>query len=164
MAPIQRVLSWVIVPVLALLTFRIFLPGYFQTLRINPLSHTYVFENVLARSETPIVVSAFTHWSHYEKVAKLAVVLAELGYPVIFITGRMFEENVTGLHPRITFHPLLGGNDKMSAEDYATYASKEPGIEQELFIMKVALMGSMKPAHDTKFLRSFAESMAMTSP
>jgi hypothetical protein len=149
MAPIQRVLSWVIVPVLALLTFRIFLPGYFQTLRINPLSQTYVFENVLARSETPIVVSAFTHWSHYEKVAKLAVVLAELGYPVIFVTGRMFEENVTGLHPRITFHPLLGGNDKMSAEDYATYASKEPGIEQELFIMKVALMGSMKPAHDT---------------
>lgn len=149
MAPIQRVLSWVIVPVLALLTFRIFLPGYFQTLRINPLSHTFVFENVLARSETPIVVSAFTHWSHYEKVAKLAVVLAELGYPVIFVTGRIFEENVANLHPRITFHPLLGGNDKMSAEDYATYASKEPGIEQELFIMKVALMGSMKPAHDT---------------
>ncbi|KAF2626296.1 glycosyltransferase family 1 protein, partial [Macroventuria anomochaeta] len=87
--------------------------------------------------------------SHFEKISKLAVVLAELGYPIIFVTGRVFEKDVEGLHPRITFHPLVDGEDKMSTEDFSTYASKTPGLEREMFITKVALIGSMDPAHDT---------------
>ncbi|KAF3045961.1 hypothetical protein E8E12_009039 [Didymella heteroderae] len=84
---------------------------------------------------------AFTHWSHFGKVAKIAVVLAELGYPVIFVTGRIFEKNVLNLHPRVTYYPLVGGQDKMTAEEYSIYGSKPAGVERELYIMKIALMG-----------------------
>ena len=137
MALSQRLLVWAIVPLVVLIALHIYLLDYLWPSELP------------ARSDTPILVSAFTHWSHFEKVAKLAVVLAELGYPVVFVTGRIFEKDVTNLHPGINYHPLIGGNDKMSAEDFSTYESMAPGLERAMFISKAALIGSMKPTHDT---------------
>jgi len=139
----QRLLLWAAVPLLVLLTLHVCAPGYLHL----DLRHS-LFNLLPARSNTPIIISAFTHWSHFEKIAKIAIVLAELGYPVIFVTGRMFEKDVTNLHPKITYYPLVGGEDKMTPEEYRIYESKT-GLERELYIMKIALMGSMKPAHDT---------------
>lgn len=139
----QRLFFWAVVPLIALLTLQIYAPEYLHF----PLRHLF-FDSLPARSDIPIVVSAFTHWSHFEKVAKIAIVLAELGYPVIFVTGRIFEKDVKSLHPRIAYYPLVGGDDKMTAEEYSIYESKS-GLDRELYIMKIALMGSMKPAHET---------------
>lgn len=162
MARLQGIFLWAIVPLIALVTLQNYVPDYLQ---LPSLAFPF-FKTLPARSDTPIVVSAFTHWSHFEKVAKLALVLAEIGYPVIFVTGRIFEKDVLGLHPRITFHPLLGGADKMSTEDFNTYTSKTPGLEREMFIMKVALMGSMKPTHDTlqQVFRNFREQYGSNTP
>ncbi|KAL1653330.1 hypothetical protein SLS61_004207 [Didymella pomorum] len=139
----QRLLLWAAVPLVVLLTLQIYAPGYLH-LELRRL----IFNPLPARSDTPIIVSAFTHWSHFEKIAKVAVVLAELGYPVIFVTGRIFEKDLINLHPKISYHPLIGGEDKMTTEEYSIYESKT-GLERELYIMKIALMGSMKPAHET---------------
>ena len=139
----HRLLLWAAVPLIVLLTLQAYAPEY---LRLD--LRRLLFESLPARSDTSIIVSAFTHWSHFEKIAKVAIVLAELGYPVIFVTGRIFEKDVTNLHPKITYFPLVGGEDKMTAEEYSVYESKT-GLERELYIMKIALMGSMKPAHET---------------
>ncbi|KAF2191997.1 glycosyltransferase family 1 protein [Zopfia rhizophila CBS 207.26] len=80
-----------------------------------------------------------THWSHIEKVAAIAVSLAQLSYPITFITGRTFENHISNLHPNIKYAPILGPNDKMSDDDTKTYMSIPPGPEQELFIMKKVL-------------------------
>ena len=158
----SRLLILAIVPLVTLIAFRSYIPDYDL---YSSLSNK-VLDNLPPRWETPIIVSAFTHWSHYEKVAKVALVLAELGYPITFVTGRVFEKDATKLHPLITFQPLLGGDDKMSQEDYEIYESKTPGLERELFIMKVALMGSMKPTHDTlqQVFRDFREKHGDTKP
>ncbi|KAH6639051.1 hypothetical protein C7974DRAFT_387767 [Boeremia exigua] len=141
----RRFLISAIVPLFAMLVLQIYRPSLLQLSNLRSV----FFDELPARSDTLIVISAFAHWSHYEKMAKLAVILAEIGYPIIFITGRIFEENVKALHARIEFRPLIGGDDKMSPEDLSIYLSKEPGQEQEMFITKVALIGSMKPTHET---------------
>lgn len=165
MALNERLLILAIVPLVALIALQVYHPSYLQLSTI-----TFFFSEELPdRSDTPIVVSAFTHWSHYEKVAKLAVILAELGYPIIFITGRLFAKDVQSLHPRIAFHPLNGGDDKMSAEEFETYMSKSPGLERELFIMKTALIASMRPSHETlqqvfrEFQKKYGESKPLIS-
>ncbi|KAJ4993422.1 udp-glucuronosyl udp-glucosyltransferase [Stagonosporopsis vannaccii] len=158
----QRILVLAIVPLITLVALQSYLHSYFY-----PSSIMALFGGKLPdRSETPIVVSAVTHWSHYEKIAKVAVVLANLGYPIIFITGRIFEKDVQSLHPRISFHPFIGGDDKMSAEDYDTYMSKAPGLERELFIMRTALIGSMRPGHETlqQVFREFRDKYGKSKP
>ncbi|OAL46984.1 UDP-Glycosyltransferase/glycogen phosphorylase [Pyrenochaeta sp. DS3sAY3a] len=95
-------------------------------------------------------MSAFTHWSHYEKIAKIAVVLAEIGYPIIFITGRLFEKEASSLHPNIKFFPLQGQADKLTEEEYKTFASLPEGSEEAaLFLQKFALVNSIEPTHNT---------------
>jgi hypothetical protein len=143
MAFLRRLLLWAAVPLVVLLTLQVCAPEY-----LHVDLRQLLFDPLPAHSDIPTVVSAFTHWSHFAKIAKIAIVLAELGYPVIFVTGRIFEKDVTNLYHRITYYPLVGGEDGMTAEEYNIYESKT-GLERELYIMKIALMGSMKPTHKT---------------
>ena len=162
MAFFSRLLTVAIVPLIALVALQFYVPDYLQS---TGLTHLFS-KNLPARSDTPIVISSFTLWSHYEKVAKLALVLAEIGYPIIFITGRIFEKDVTNLHPLITFQPLLDDEDKMSQEDFTTYASETPSLEREVFITKITLIDSIKPTHNTlqQVFRDFRDKHGNSKP
>ncbi|ORY19146.1 hypothetical protein BCR34DRAFT_472350 [Clohesyomyces aquaticus] len=149
MSNFQRILSLGFVPIVALFALQYFSPetfGSFQDaihpyISNTPLSH--FFPDLLPpRQEIPIIISSTTHWSHVEKVAKIALVVAELGYPVTFITGKAHEDHVKNLHPNITFSPMVGHDDKMSEEDIKTWLSLR-GLEQELFAMKKVLVDGM---------------------
>ena len=150
MALLQRLLSFGLVPLIALVALQLFSPGTLHDVRDTLLSYINVGAAPLARSDTPLIVTAFPHFSHYEKIAKVAVGLAELGYPITFITGRIFEKEASSLHPNIKYYPQLGEADKLSEEDYKTFASLPPGSEEaELFIQKAAIVDGMKASHDT---------------
>ncbi|KAJ4377503.1 hypothetical protein N0V83_000328 [Neocucurbitaria cava] len=136
-------------PLIALQTF---VPGALHHVQdiFQQYTGTVEMTTPLSRSETPLIISAITHWSHFEKIAKIAVSLADLGYPITFITGRIFEKEASSLHPNITYFPLLGNPDKLSEEDYKTLASLPPGSEEaELFISKAVLVDGMPDAHNT---------------
>ncbi|KAF2827099.1 UDP-Glycosyltransferase/glycogen phosphorylase [Ophiobolus disseminans] len=110
----------------------------------------FVGEQIPPRSATPLVVTAFAHWSHYEKIAKVAVALADIGYPITFITGRIFEDNFKKLHPQISFHPIHGKPDKFTDEYYEMIKTFEPGsAELGLFMMMKALIGGIPDQHET---------------
>jgi hypothetical protein len=71
---------------------------------------------------------------NYEKIAKIAFALADLGYPITF-TGRIFEDEVRGLHLNITFHPIHGKPDKITKEDYEMLKTLQPSsVEERLFV------------------------------
>jgi hypothetical protein len=159
MASLQRVLAlaFAFIPVIGLLTLQAWYPAVLQQAQLaiqpyvanSPLA-TFFAETPLSRSETPLVFTALTHWSHYEKIAKIAVVVADLGYPVTFVTGRLFEDDVKALHPNITFYPVHGKPDKLTEEEYEQLKNIEKGsVEQELFMLRGALIGSMKDQHET---------------
>ena len=146
-----------LVPAIATIVILFLFPdsyGYFQNtgnLLLKAFtSHLSTSFVATPRSATPLVISAVTHWSHFEKIAKVAVVLANLGYPITLVTGSVFEKEAWSLHPNITFYPLLGEPDKLTPEQYATYASFPPGSEEsELYIQKVVLVDGMQAAHET---------------
>ncbi|KAF2113514.1 hypothetical protein BDV96DRAFT_647777 [Lophiotrema nucula] len=156
MAFIQRLLSLGFVPIVALLALQIFAPVQFHTFQEiidpyianTPLSH-FLPSTIPLRSETPIFIASVTHWSHLEKIAAIAVELASLGYPITFLTGRIFENHVSKLHPNIKFSAFLGLDDKLTAEDYAEWARIPPGPEQELWVMKKVLMDGMADNQET---------------
>jgi hypothetical protein len=159
MASFQRVLAFAFafIPVIGLLTLQTWYPAVLQQAQLaiqpyvtnSPLA-SFFAETPLSRSETPLVFTAVTHWSHYEKIAKIAVVVADLGYPITFVTGRVFEDDVKALHPNITFYPLQGKPDKLTEEEYEQLKNIEKGsVEQELFMLRGALIGTMKDQHET---------------
>ncbi|KAF2731913.1 UDP-Glycosyltransferase/glycogen phosphorylase [Polyplosphaeria fusca] len=80
-------------------------------------------------------MAATSHWSHVEKVGAIALELAQLGYPITFITGRVFEDYGKNLHPNIKFQAQVGLDDKMTDEDAKKWMSLE-GEEQEIFVMQ----------------------------
>lgn len=152
----RRILSLVIVPLMSLAIFRLYSRETF--LAFQDAIHRSATDTLLGRilprslpprSEIPLYVTSQTHWSHIEKVTAIALGLAELGYPVTFITGRVFEDYVTSLHPNIKFSAMLGLDDKMSEKDMATYMSLPSGVDQEIFIMKKVLVDGTDDGHDT---------------
>lgn len=159
MASPQRLLAiaFAFIPVIGLLTLQAWYPAVLQEAQLaiqpyvanSPLASLFA-EPPLSRFNTPVVFTALTHWSHYEKIAKIAVVVADLGYPVSFITGSIFEDDAKALHPNITFYPMHGKPDKLSEEGYEQLKSFEKGsVEQELFLMRGALIGSLKEQQET---------------
>jgi hypothetical protein len=149
MAVIQRFLGLAFLPIVILITWQTLYPKSIRAvqdvvqpyLERTPLLSALFFEKLPSRYDTPLVVTAFPHWSHYEKIAKIAVVLADLGYPITFITGRIFENEVKALHTNITFWPIYGKPDKMTPEDYKMLESFVPGsAEQNLFMQKKTLI------------------------
>ncbi|KAF2791043.1 glycosyltransferase family 1 protein [Melanomma pulvis-pyrius CBS 109.77] len=152
----QRLLSLGFVPILALLALQLFAPEKWHSLQdaLEPyiagtaLSHLFPHPLPL-RSATPILIASTTHWSHVEKVAVIATELAALGYPITFMTGRVFEKEVSSLHRNIKFEPYLGNDDKMSDEDISTFMALPSGPEKELFIMKKVLVDGMPSQHES---------------
>jgi hypothetical protein len=178
MATVQRLLAVAFLPVVALLISQVYYPNSVQNIQAAiqyyvsdvQLFHTFVSEQLPTRSDTPLVVTAFAHWSHYEKIAQIATVLADLGYPITFITGRVFEDEVKTLHPNITFWPIRGKPDKMTEEDYELMKTFEPGSdEQAIFMQKKAMIDSMPDQHDTlqevfqDFQRKYGQSKPLIS-
>jgi hypothetical protein len=158
MAVIQRLLALAFLPVIALLVSQTLYPNSMQNIHAViqpylgniPLFRTLVGEALPLRSETPLVVTTIAHWSHYEKVAKIAIGLAELGYPVTFITGGIYEDEVKNLHPKITFKAINGKPDKMTEEDYEIASILVPGsAEHELFMLKKVVVESIPDQHET---------------
>jgi len=154
----HRLVSILLVPILAFVLVQTRYPellndpvGSVQLYAENvPFLHQYLIDATPSRSETPLVVTAFAHWSHYEKVSKVAVALAELGYPITLITGQIFEDDVKSLHPNITFFPIQGKPDKFSEEEYEELKAYDEGsAEQGLFMMKKALVGGIPDQHNT---------------
>ncbi|KAH7071542.1 hypothetical protein BKA63DRAFT_419549 [Paraphoma chrysanthemicola] len=121
----------------------------------------------LLRADTPLIVTAFPHWSHYEKIARIAVALADLGYPITFITGRVFEQEVGNLHANITFQPIIGQPDKLSVEDYQVLKTLKPGsVEERVFLETKAVVEGMPDQHDTlqRVFSGFREAHGSSKP
>jgi hypothetical protein len=158
MSLLQRFLISAFLPVLLFVALQVQYPNVFENLQYTIRTHASdlpVLRSILAeplqpRTETPLVITALPHWSHYEKIAKIAVALADLGYAITFITGRIFENDVKSLHPNITFWPMYGKPDKFTEEDYELLKSFEPGSAAEgLFMMKKGLIDGISDQHKT---------------
>jgi hypothetical protein len=153
---IQRTLFAGLIPVIVFIACQLYLPGSLHDAWDALLPylggslpyHDPVFSGNPPRSETHLFISAITHWSHFEKIAKVAVAVAELGYPITLITGRIFEKEASSLHPNISFYPLQGKDDKLTEEQYAALASMPPE-EAELFMSKMVLVEGMPTTHET---------------
>jgi hypothetical protein len=144
------------VPIVALLALQLFAPEKWHELHdvIEPYlagtALSQIFPHPLPpRSETPILITATTQWSHVEKVAVIATELAALGYPITFLTGRIFEKEVSNLHKNIKFVPFLGADDKLSDADLAEYMAIPTGLDKEQYIMKKVLVDGMPNQHET---------------
>ena len=155
MSFVQRTLSLAIIPIASLLVLRVIYPDGFQALQevaqpyITNTHFTHFFPSSQpSRSELPLFFTAVTQGSHVDKIAIMAVETAKLGYPITFVTGRVFEDKISKLHPNIKFSPLLGSDDLMNEEDMKTWASLT-GAERELFVMKKVLVDTMPQNHDT---------------
>jgi hypothetical protein len=156
MASIHRVLFLGLVPLVAMLAFQLHSPDTLRNVCDAILPHPGcslpyhdpVIVGNLPRSETHLFISAITHWSHFEKIAKVAVAVAELGYPITFITGRIFEQEASSLHPNIKFYPLQGQDDKLTEEQYAILASLPPE-EAEIYLLRMVFVEGMQRTHET---------------
>tara|TARA_R110002003_G_scaffold534_1_gene20189 strand:- start:355 stop:747 length:393 start_codon:yes stop_codon:yes gene_type:complete len=103
---------------------------------------------------------------NYEKIAKIAVALSDLGYPITF-TGRIFEDEVRGLHPNITFRPIHGKPDKITKEDYEMLKTLQPGsVEERLFMEIRVFVDSMPEQQDTlqHVFQDFQEAHSKSNP
>jgi UDP:flavonoid glycosyltransferase YjiC (YdhE family) len=155
MAFIQRLFSLGFIPIIAIFALQMFSPDTFHAFQEavqpyisgTPLSHFFPASNP-PRSETPLIIASTTHWSHFEKIAAVAVELATLGYPITFLTGRIFEDATNKLHKNIKFQAFQGLDDKLTEEDMKTWKSLK-GDEQEIFIMKKVLVDGMPDQHDS---------------
>jgi hypothetical protein len=152
----QRLASFSLVPIVALLALQLFAPEKWHELHdvlepyLTGTAFSHIFPHPLPpRSQTPILITATTQWSHVEKVAAIAMELATLGYPITFLTGRIFEKEISNLHRNIKFVPFLGLDDKMSDSDIAEYMAIPNGPEKELFIMKKVLVDGMPSQHES---------------
>ncbi|KAH7079785.1 hypothetical protein FB567DRAFT_129041 [Paraphoma chrysanthemicola] len=154
----SRLLVFAVFPILALLSLQAWYPTVLRDIEnvVLPLITNVPFSRNLSipgpplRADTPLIVTAFPHWSHYEKIARIAVALADLGYPITFITGRIFEQNVGSLHANITFQPIIGQPDKLSAEDYEVLKTLKPGsVEERVFLETKAFVDGMPDQHHT---------------
>jgi hypothetical protein len=156
MAFIQRVHFLGLMPLVALFALQLYSPGslrnVWDTILPHPAGslpyHDPVIAANLPRSETHLFISAITHWSHFEKIAKVAVAVAELGYPITFITGRIFEQESSSLHPNIKFYPLQGQDDKLTEAQYAILASLPPE-EAEIYLLRMVFVEGMQRTHET---------------
>ncbi|KAH7357486.1 hypothetical protein BKA66DRAFT_246550, partial [Pyrenochaeta sp. MPI-SDFR-AT-0127] len=121
---------------------------------------------MLPRSETPVFVTSTTLWSHVEKIAAIALELAELGYPVTFIAGRIFEKHVTQLHPNITFAPMIGLDDQLTTEERETYLSRPTPEEQELYLFTKVFVDSIPYQYQTyqNLFRAFQQKYGDEKP
>jgi hypothetical protein len=119
MAFAHRVLSFCILPLVAFIIYQSSSTALFGSLQtaVQPyllqlpfgVPHT---EPLVPRSSTPLIISATPEWSHVEKIASVAVALAELGYPITFIAVRRFAAQISALHINIQFSPMRGPDDK----------------------------------------------------
>ncbi|KAH7135333.1 hypothetical protein B0J11DRAFT_564695 [Dendryphion nanum] len=157
MSTVWRLVSWAIVPLIALLSLPFLAPDTYQTLLYAAQKYSYgtLFERFLPssfslppRSETPLFFTSITHWSHFEKIAAIAVELATLGYPITFLTGRDYEGHVKNLHPNIKFSPFPGPSGLMAPEDIKTWLSMPPGPEQETFAVNAVMIQSTPNQHE----------------
>jgi hypothetical protein len=156
MAFIQRVHFLGLMPLVALFALQSYSPGslrnVWDTILPHPAGslpyHDPVIAAHLPRSETHLFISAITHWSHFEKIAKVAVAVAELGYPITFITGRIFEQESSSLHPNIKFYPLQGQDDKLTEAQYTILASLPPE-EAEIYLLRMVFVEGMQRTHET---------------
>lgn len=175
MAFTQRLLASAILPVFAILFAQFYYPEAFHGVQEAiqpyvadiPLFNALLTEPLLSRSDTPLVFSAFAHWSHYEKVAKVAVALADLGYPITFITGGIFEDDVKALHPNITYVPFQGKPDKLSEEDMELVKNLLPGSDEfELFMMRKVMVDGIPDQFNTlqQVFRDFRDRYGDSKP
>jgi hypothetical protein len=174
MAFFQRLLALAFIPIIALVSLQAWYPHTVEHVQdaLQPYFSGTALVNLFPeplppRSEIPLVITAFPHWSHYEKIAKIAVVLADLGYPITFITGRIFENEASSLHPNITFYAIHGKADKMTAEDYEEMKRFKPGSkEEELFMMQKSFIESMPDQRDTleHVFQDFSDQYGDTKP
>lgn len=158
MALTQRLLASAFLPVITFFLAQLYYPDVIAGTREAvqpyvadiPLFSTLLAEPLPPRSETPLVFSAVAHWSHYEKVAKVAVALADLGYPITLITGGIFEDDVNSLHPNITFVPFQGKPDKLSEEDMEVLKTIVPASDEwEVFMTKKVLVEAIPDQFNT---------------
>lgn len=156
MAFFQRLFLFAFAPLVAFITLREYSPDSFRAfddaiqsyIGGTPLSQ-YFTEPLPARSEIPLLVSSISHQSHFEKVGVIAAALADLGHPVTFITGKVFEEAVAKLHPNIEFIGFQGIDDKLTEEDLAHWQSLPSGVEAEIWVTTKVIVGGAEDAHNT---------------
>jgi hypothetical protein len=156
MAFFQRLFIFGLAPLMAFVALHEYSPESFRALKNDlqtyiggtPLSQ-YFAEPLPARSEIPLLVSSVSHQSHFEKMGAIAAALADLGHPVTFICGKVFEDAVSKLHPNINFYPFQGLDDKLSEEDLAHWMSLPSGVEGEIWITKKVIVGGAQDAHNT---------------
>jgi UDP:flavonoid glycosyltransferase YjiC (YdhE family) len=155
MSLIRRVLGFCLVPLLALVTYQSLSAEQFQSINnaiqphLSKLPFGITIPGALPPpSETPIFISAMMEWSHVEKIASVAVALAELGYPITFITARVFSSHISGLHPNIQFAALQGPDEQMTEKERATFESL-PHPDANNYRMMVVLMDRMADIHNT---------------
>jgi UDP:flavonoid glycosyltransferase YjiC (YdhE family) len=172
MSPLQRVLAIGVVPILALLTLHFFSPTTTSNLQdiVRLYARGTFIERLLPstptpRSSIPLIITCITHWSHLDKIASVAYELATLGYPITFLTGRVFEKQISSIHPNIKFSPFLGNDDKISEKDMQTMLSLPPE-EHELFFSKKVLVDFMPDYHETlqQQAQSFRREHGQTKP
>ncbi|KAF2269503.1 hypothetical protein CC78DRAFT_529275 [Lojkania enalia] len=100
MAMTQRLLFLSSIPIFALLGLRNLSPVTSRFFRdvlqpyVAGIGLGSIFLIVPPRVETPILMASVSHSSHVDKIAVLALELATLGYPVTFITGKVFEKQI----------------------------------------------------------------------
>ncbi|KAJ4293461.1 hypothetical protein N0V90_008744 [Kalmusia sp. IMI 367209] len=173
MAFFQKLFFFALAPLIALIALREYSPetiNAFEDVLRPYLSSTplaqFFSEQLPPRSEIPLLFSSVTHQSHIEKIGPMAVALAELGYPITFICGRVFEEYVTNLHPDIKFYPFQGLDDKLSKEDLAHWMSLPSGVDAEIFITKKVLVDGAPDGHNTyqAFFEEFREKYGNDKP
>lgn len=149
MAFLQRLLFLGLPILIALLS--LYSPELFRNVGDSVQSYIakYRAEPQPLPSEIPVLVSSVSHQSHVEKVGPIAVALAELGHPVTFITGKVFEDYVTSLHPNVGFYAFHGLDDKLTEEDLAYWMSLPSGVEAEIWVSKKVIVEGATDAHDT---------------
>lgn len=173
MAFLQRLFLLSLAPLLAFFALREYSPETLQTFETalrsyvadTPLSQ-YLSDPLLPPSELPLLFSSVPQQSHVEKIAPIAVALAELGHPVTFICGRVFENYVSSLHPNIAFQPFEGNDDKFSEEDMKYWMSLPSGIEKEIWATNKVIVDGAPDAHNTyqAYFKNFRDRYGDTKP
>ncbi|KAJ4346915.1 uncharacterized protein N0V89_010848 [Didymosphaeria variabile] len=169
----QKLFLFAFAPLAAFVVLREYSPGLFRALEDaiqpyiagSPFSQ-YFGERPFARSEIPLLVSSVSHQSHFEKMGAIAAALAELGHPVTFICGKVFEDAVNKLHPNINFYPFQGLDDKLSEEDLAYWMSLPSGVEAEIWVTTKVIVEGAPDAHNTyqAYFKEFKEKYGNDKP
>ncbi len=172
MAVIQRLLVLGLIPILAFSSLQIFFPAVLKDFQnaLQPYLADKPFDyssGALPRSKTPLVVSVIDHYSHWEKTASVAKALADLGYPITFITGNGAKELTENLHPNIKFTPLSEKWFECVMKGLAALQSAPVlTMEMECELEKYAFVDAMEPAYETlqEYFREFRDEYGRTKP